>query len=73
MHPDCKQVVPVMAEPIRNTDGSKKQDCELNAAKRLIPQLRKQFPKMGLIITGDDLGPRWKGSGSSNRKLGDRS
>ena len=24
-------------------------------AKRLIPQLRQQFPKMGLIITGDDL------------------
>ena len=44
-----------MAEPIRNTDGSKKQDCEINAAKRLIPQLRKQFPKMRLIITGDDL------------------
>ena len=55
MHPDQKQVVPMMAEPIRNTDGSKKQDCEINAAKRLIPQLRKQFPKMGLIITGDDL------------------
>ena len=44
-----------MAEPIRNTDGTKKQDCETNAAKRLIPQLRAQFPKMGLIITGDDL------------------
>lgn len=55
MHPDQKQVVPMMAEPIRNTDGSKKQDCEINAAKRLIPQLRKQFPRMGLIITGDDL------------------
>ena len=55
MHPDQKQVVPMMAEPIRNTDGSKKQDCEINAAKRLIPQLRKQFPRMRLIITGDDL------------------
>ena len=55
MHPDIKQVIPVMAEPISNSDGSKKQDCETNAAKRLIPQLRKQFPKMGLIITGDDL------------------
>ena len=55
MHPDCKQVIPVMAEPIRNTDGAKKQDCELNAAKRLIPLLRQQFPKKSLIITGDDL------------------
>jgi hypothetical protein len=55
MHPDMKQVIPIMAEPIRNSDGTQKQDCESNAAKRLIPMLRKQFPKMGLIITGDDL------------------
>ena len=55
MHPDVKQVVPVMAEPIRNTDGAKKQDCETNAGKRLIPSLRKQFPRKGLILTGDDL------------------
>lgn len=55
MHPDIKQVIPVMAQPIQNDDGNKKQDCETNAAKRLIPQLRKSFPKMGLIITGDDL------------------
>ena len=54
-HPDCKQVIPMMVEPIRNTDGSKKQDCEINAAKRMIPQLRQQFPKMKLVITGDDL------------------
>lgn len=55
MHPDIKQVIPVMAEPIQNRDGTKKQDCEINAAKRLIPLLRRQFPRMGLIITGDDL------------------
>lgn len=55
MHPDIKQVIPVMAEPVRNTDGAQKQDCELNAAKRLIPSLRQQFPRKKLIITGDDL------------------
>ncbi len=55
MHPDIKQVIPVMAEPIQNGDGNNKQDCETNAAKRFIPQLRQSFPKMGLIITGDDL------------------
>ena len=55
MRPGIKQVIPVMAESIRNHDGTKKQDCEINAAKRLIPKLRNQFPKMGLIITGDDL------------------
>lgn len=55
MHPDVKQVIPMGVEPIKNTDGTKKQDCEINAAKRFIPTLRQQFPKMGLIITGDDL------------------
>jgi len=55
MHPDKAQVIPIIAEAIQNRDGTEKQDCETNAAKRLIPQLRKLFPKMGLIITGDDL------------------
>ena len=55
MHPDQKQVLPIIAELIENGDGAKKQDCEINAAKRMIPQLKKGFPKMGLIITGDDL------------------
>ena len=55
MHPDVKQVIPLGAEPIKNTDGTKKQDCEINAAKRFIPKLRQQYPKMNLIITGDDL------------------
>ncbi len=55
MHPDMKPVIPIAVEPIKNTDGTKKQDCEINAAKRLIPRLRQQHPKMGLLITGDDL------------------
>jgi hypothetical protein len=55
MHPDSKQVIPIMVEPIQNSDGTIKQDCETNAAKRLIPQLKKDYPKLGLIVTGDDL------------------
>lgn len=55
MHPDMKQVIPLMPEEIRNTDGATKQDCEMNAAKRLIPKLRKAHPQLGIILTGDDL------------------
>jgi len=55
MHPAIKQIIPLGVEPIKNTDGTKKQDCEINAAKRFIPKLRQQYPKMKLIITGDDL------------------
>jgi len=39
MHPDMRQVIPLMPEEIRNTDGNTKQDCEINAAKRLIPNV----------------------------------
>ena len=55
MHPGCKQVLPLYAESIQNGDGNKKQDCEINAAKRLLPQLHSLYPRMNLIITGDDL------------------
>ena len=55
MHPDMKQVIPLMPEEIRNTDGANKQDCEMNAGKRLIPKLRKAHPQLGIILGGDDL------------------
>jgi len=55
MHPDMCQVIPLMPEEIINTDGSSKQDCETNAAKRLIPKIRKDYPQLGLIIVGDGL------------------
>lgn len=55
MHPDMRQVVPFMPEEIQNTDGATKQDCEMNAAKRLIPKMRIAHPQLGIILTGDDL------------------
>ena len=55
MHPDIKQVIPLMPEEISNEDGTKKQDCEVNAAKRLILKFRKDHPQLGIILNGDDL------------------
>lgn len=55
MHPEMRQVIPLMPEEIRNTDGATKQDCEINAAKRLISKIRKAHPQLGIIMTGDDL------------------
>jgi hypothetical protein len=55
MHPKLRQVVPLMAEDIRNGDGQTKQDCEINAAKRFIPALRKDHPQLGMILVGDSL------------------
>lgn len=55
MHPDKKQVLPVMPEAIANTDGSDKQDCESNAAKRFVKNLKKAHPRQGFLIVGDGL------------------
>lgn len=55
MHPDMPQVIPLMPEEIRNTDGSMKQDCEINAAKRIILEIKNDHPQLGLIIIGDGL------------------
>jgi hypothetical protein len=55
VHPRLSQVIPLTAEQVRNTDGTEKQDCETNAAKRLIGKLRKTHPKLPLIIAGDGL------------------
>lgn len=55
MHPNQKQIIPLMPEEISNFDAQEKQDCELNAAKRLIPKIRAAHPQLGIIIVGDGL------------------
>ena len=55
VHPDMRQVLPLAPEPIQNTDGSRKQDCEINAGKRMVANVRKQHPKLKMIIVGDGL------------------
>jgi hypothetical protein len=54
-HPDQKQILPMMPEPIKNTDGETKQDCEINAAKRMFPKLRSQHPRMSFIWLADSV------------------
>jgi hypothetical protein len=55
MHPGCRQVIPLMPEPILNSDGNKKQDCEHQATKRFLTQLRKDHPRLPLLVGGDGL------------------
>ena len=49
------RVLPIDVEEVRNDDGQDKQDCEIKAAKRLIPRLRQEHPQRALIIGGDAL------------------
>ena len=55
LNPDKKQVFPLMPEEVKSTDGSTKQDCEINASKRLIPKIRKAHPKLPFIWLADSL------------------
>jgi hypothetical protein len=54
-HPEQKQILPMMPEPIKAIDGQDKQDCETNAGKRLLPKLRQQHPRMDFIWVADSL------------------
>jgi Transposase DDE domain len=55
IHPDKREVIPLMPEPIIKQDGTEKNDCERNAAKRLILKLRQDHPHLKLIVTEDSL------------------
>lgn len=47
------QILPLDAEPIANTDGTKKQDCEISAGKRMVTRLRREHPKLPVLVLGD--------------------
>ena len=55
VRPGLRQIIPIMPEEIRNTDGTEKQDCEINAGKRFIKKLRQDFPHLNITIGGDGL------------------
>jgi len=55
MHPAMRQVIPLAPEEVRNTDGKDKQDCEIEAGKRLVKKIRKSHPKLKIIIIADSL------------------
>ena len=55
VHPDEKTVIPLAPEPILKQDGDKKNDCERNAAKRLLEAMRGEHPHLKMIIVEDAL------------------
>jgi hypothetical protein len=55
IHPDMRAVIPLMPEPIVRHDGTEKNDCERNAAKRFVAKLRQDHPHLKFIVTEDSL------------------
>jgi hypothetical protein len=55
VHPDQSTVFPVACEAIVKQDGQTKNDCELNASKRIIPQIRTALGDEKIIGVFDAL------------------
>ena len=55
VHPDQKVVIPLAPEPILKGDGATKNDCERNASKRLLQDLRREHPHLKVLIVEDAL------------------
>lgn len=55
VHPEHTEVIPFAPEPIVKGDGDTKNDCERNAAKRLLSDLRREHPHLKVLIVEDGL------------------
>jgi hypothetical protein len=55
VHPDEQVVIPLAPEPIVRSDGMNKNDCERNAAKRMLKDLRREHPHLKAIVVEDGL------------------
>ena len=55
VHPEQREVFPLAPEAIVKGDGARKNDCERNAAKRLLEDVRREHPHLKLIVVEDGL------------------
>lgn len=55
VHPERNVVIPLAPEPIVKGDGATKNDCERNASKRLLSDLRREHPHLKVLIVEDGL------------------
>lgn len=55
MRPGKREVIPLAPEAVKNIDGTEKQDCEIEAGKRLIKKIRSTHYKLKIIIVADSL------------------
>lgn len=55
VHPEKKVVIPLAPEPIIKGDGDTKNDCERNASKRLLKDLRREHPHLKVLVVEDGL------------------
>ncbi len=54
-HPVCREVIALMPEPIVSQDGKRQNDCESNAAQRLLARVRRNHPHLKLLVIENSL------------------
>lgn len=54
-NPDKKTVLALAPEPIIKQENASKNDCEINAAKRLLPKILGLFPTQKILIAADGI------------------
>mgnify|MGYP001595466408 CR=1 FL=1 len=55
MRPGKREVIPLAPEAVKNSDGEGKQDCEIEAGKRLVKKISRAHSKLKIIIVADSL------------------
>jgi hypothetical protein len=55
IHPDVREVIPWMPEPLVKHDGTDNNDGERHAAQRCVAQLRQDHPHLTCRVTADSL------------------
>jgi hypothetical protein len=57
VHPDRKEVIPLIPEIISRQDGDTKNDYELAASRRFLTTLRHEHPHLKIVVTQDAISP----------------
>ncbi len=55
VHPSESVVVPLAPEPVLKSDGATKNNCEQQAASRLLPAIRRAHPHLKMVVLQDAL------------------
>jgi hypothetical protein len=57
VHPELKEVIPLIPEIISKQDGTTKNDYELNASRRFLSQFHAEHPHLEIVVTHDAISP----------------
>jgi hypothetical protein len=57
VHPELKEVIPLIPEIISQQDGATKNDCELNASRRFLAQFHAEHPHLEIVLSHDAISP----------------